>query len=1225
MLAVPPDLGIITFTLNGKRIDFPNLDARGKLWIKQKTTGTTEADTLGIRVFRHIIDDIPFWVKTRMLLNISGKNREAVLEDALLEGFTALEIVSPLPASLEKDGKLRIKLRPGNWTIDIKSYRNNPVQSLKLTASSRQWPEEVWVFEARNHLRMVNIGGVPSIDSRQTDLPKEWKHLPAYYMKSGSEITFNEKKRGDSDPQPDVLKLSRDIWLDFDGEGYTIRDSITGRINKSSRLKVSAGVKLGRISINGMDQFITRLKNDDPAGVEVRKGDIKLTAESRLEKEKTNLNATGWSHDFKSLSCNLYLPPGWRVFLANGVDRVSHSWISRWTLFDLFLILFATVAMYKLMGTKAGVTAGITLVLVHTELVGLSWMILIILGTIALNRVLPEGHFKKSVKICRSITLLVLILTMVSFALVSFALHHMRNALHPQLQGFSYGGDYHRNYDKRFFDVKIGPHKEKLMELEEKPQAPMEGRAKIKAEKKDRMRSDIPFRKSRLAPKTAVSPKNYYLYDPNTAVQTGYGMSDWRGKRVYLNWNGPVSSDQTIEFWFMTPLLNLMLAFVRVVLLALLAGFLMEIKIPSLKDIFKKVSFALGIILAVTSFAANVSAKEDIPPDSTLSKLKQYVIKNLDEKPDCLPRCASISRMKLQVLRKKFTLRMEVHVDSDVTVPLPKVVSNNSINWRPEAVSVDGVSERVLLSSKNGYVWAMLKKGVRQVTVTGRLPDMDAVSISFLLVPYYSEYSADGWNLYGIQKNGETDSNIQLIRIKKAEKDDDDFKETELPPLLRVERTILFGTSWTVNTRVVRVSPQSSGILVNIPLLEGESVTTPGIRVKDKAAVVNMGAGTLQVMWESVLKKRADIFLKAPTSLTWTEVWRLNVTNLWHMTHKGIPKIHTDSSIPEWRPWPGEKLDVHLIKPKGIEGPTKTIDKVRLTFNAGQRILDAKLETKIRSSRGEQHNIKLPEGARLQEIKINNQSQPIQQNENNIPVFLTPGEQNITISWKQPKGVSNFFRVPEVDLGFQAVNIETILTLPRDRWPFFTGGPFIGPAVLFWGVFPVLLLLAVILGFTDITPLKIRHWFLLLIGLSQTDITVNFIVVGWLLVMGWRKKDPMAKSNNTIFDLRQVILGVWGIVAVISIFTAIEQGLLGSPDMKIIGNGSSTYYLKWFQDIAHKGLIRPWVISIHLIFYRISMLLWALWLAFAFTSWLKWAWTCFSEGGLWRSEKKDKA
>ena len=41
------------------------------------------------------------------------------------------------------------------------------------------------------------------------------------------------------------------------------------------------------------------------------------------------------------------------------------------------------------------------------------------------------------------------------------------------------------------------------------------------------------------------------------------------------------------------------------------------------------------------------------------------------------------------------------------------------------------------------------------------------------------------------------------------------------------------------------------------------------------------------------------------------------------------------------------------------------------------------------------------------------------------------------------------------------------------------------------------------------------------------------------------------------------------------------------------------------------------MLSVPLLAYRLLMLLWALWLASAVLNWLRWAWACFSEGGLW--------
>src|SRR4029077_18200928 len=92
--------------------------------------------------------------------------------------------------------------------------------------------EEVWVFEAKNDYRVVTVEGVASIDPQQTTLPDPWKALPAYPMKVGDVLTLNERRRGDSDPPPNQLSLVRTLWLDFDGAGYSVNDTVTGTLNR---------------------------------------------------------------------------------------------------------------------------------------------------------------------------------------------------------------------------------------------------------------------------------------------------------------------------------------------------------------------------------------------------------------------------------------------------------------------------------------------------------------------------------------------------------------------------------------------------------------------------------------------------------------------------------------------------------------------------------------------------------------------------------------------------------------------------------------------------------------------------------------------------------------------------------------------------------------------------------------------------------------------------------
>ena len=72
------------------------------------------------------------------------------------------------------------------------------------------------------------------------------------------------------------------------------------------------------------------------------------------------------------------------------------------------------------------------------------------------------------------------------------------------------------------------------------------------------------------------------------------------------------------------------------------------------------------------------------------------------------------------------------------------------------------------------------------------------------------------------------------------------------------------------------------------------------------------------------------------------------------------------------------------------------------------------------------------------------------------------------------------------------------------------------------------------------------------------------------------------------------------------------------PDMRIEQVGGSAEGLHWFLDRTDSALPQPFVISVSLWWYKLAMLLWALWLSFAVTRWVKWAWGLFIRDGLWQ-------
>ena len=82
---------------------------------------------------------------------------------------------------------------------------------------------------------------------------------------------------------------------------------------------------------------------------------------------------------------------------------------------------------------------------------------------------------------------------------------------------------------------------------------------------------------------------------------------------------------------------------------------------------------------------------------------------------------------------------------------------------------------------------------------------------------------------------------------------------------------------------------------------------------------------------------------------------------------------------------------------------------------------------------------------------------------------------------------------------------------------------------------------------------------------------------------------------------------------------AIPMGLLGTPDMHVVGNGSTGQYLTWFADRADAltPVARAW--SLPMWVYKALILTWALWLSLALLAWLPWTWRCFVRDGFFRS------
>ncbi len=1194
-LRLPADSGLIDVRVNGEQRPRPDI-RDGRLWLRSRPSDEKAAprDSLTLSVFRLIDDDHPMRVLTRLRIEVSGRRREVRLGNPLLDGFVPLRIEAPLPARLEPDGSLRVQVRPGVWQVDVEALHPAWLTELALAARPVPWPEEeIWSFEARPALRLVEVIGGARVDPRQTRMPEKWRSLPAYRLRAGERLVLKVIRRGDPAPASDSLSLERSLWLDFDGQGYTLRDSISGAITSGWRLSARSPIQLGRVVLDGRPRFITRLEKDGPEGVEVRKGRLDMLAESRIDAPLRQLPATGWDRVFERVGTTLHLPPGWRLLAVSGVDAESGSWLRQWTLFDLFLVFLIAAAVGRLWDWRWALAALVGLALIWHEPAAPRFIWIFLLATVGLLRVLPAGRYRVVMRIAHLLGLVVLLISV-----LPFVVEQARTAIYPQLapaDGFA-----------------PAVLKQDAATGQSDASAPREVAESI-ADKYITLNGlHAPAASSRRKARDQGA-----RVDPNARIQTGPGLPEWRWRSVSLTWNGPVDADQRIGLTLTGPLLNACFNLLRILLVGLLAWRMLDRLPLRLPRPGKGAGSVLLAWLAVGVFLSPSGARaSDYPSEALLKQLES----RLTEAPECLPRCADIERLGIELEGRDLRLRLRVASIGESAIPLPL----DRRQATPLQVFVDSEAATALRRDTEDQLWLSLSDGPHDVLIHARVTRPDRLSVPLPLAPHRIELIADGWKVDGLRDGLAPDGQLHFRRASgdSDEGADQRLATTSLPPFVRIERTLRLDLEWSVETRVTRVSPSGAPIVLKVPLLAGESVISEDVQVEQGRALVNMGAMVERFQWRSRLPVGDHIRLEAPRTSRWVEVWKLDVGPQWHADIEGIAPMHHQANgrwLPTWAPWPGESVELRLRRPRGAAGATRTIDYSELQLRPGRRATDAALRFRLRGSQGGRHRIGLPEGVELLSVKLDDSSLPLRLEDGGLFLPIHPGEQTFELRWRQPGGMPWRWRSPRVDLGLASVNASLHLVVPTDRWLLFARGPRLGPAVLFWSQLLILLLVAVMLGRArGYTPLGTGSWMLLGIGLSQVPVVDALWVVATLFAFGWRG-GRFPDQIGRYFNPAQVLLAMSALVTFAILFWAVRQGLLGRPEMQVGGNGSGAFRLNWYQDRSASLLPIVSVWSAPLLVYRLLMLAWALWLAFSLLGWTKWGWRMFSRGFRWRA------
>lgn len=1190
-LRLPADVGVVRLTRQG--VDAPvAVTPAGELRLTAEAAARPVENHEQVKVFRRIEDGVPVTVTTLFRLEVSGLARTVTLAAAVPPGAVPLALRAPVPATLGPDGSVVLDAGPGRYEVEVAARFPGPVEGIGPAATP--YGREVWSFAPAPEGREVRPEGPPAIDPRTAEVPADWQELPAFAVASGATLALKELGRG-APTGRDALTLSRELWLDFSGQGIAARDTLTGENRSAWTLSMLPPGELGRVTVAGRDQPVVLVGGEGTRGVEIRSSHLSLTARSRYADAGAAIPATGFDRECDRITAVLHLPPGWGLLAASGPDDVAGGLVSDWTLLDLFLVFLLAVAAFTLRGTKAGLALGLFLLLSWREPDAPTTVWIFVLAGLALVRLAGQAGRLAGSPAFRRFAVIFLGLSLVSLAVVSlpFAAGQLRRAVAPQIARPA--GPLH-------------PAKARMAANEATPvQAPSPA-----------MAPGAPLAKERTTGAFAAMPAEDAAaaerldFDPNALIQTGPAMPSWQFAAASLAWKGPVAPSQTLRLYLVPPLASMLVGFARVTLLGL-AGLLLFDRARVRRLTGPAATAAAGLFL-VCGLAGPAGAG-DFPDQDLLDALRA----RLTEPARCLPQCLGSPGLDVVLANGRLTVTSQVDAAARTAAPLPLV----SENWRPDAVTLDG-QPATELTRAGGVLKVLAAPGRHVVVLSGPAPAAVSFTVTPQLAPQRTMVSAPGYRVRGLDERGALRGALELTRAEDPAggvRPGMSAASADIPPFFEVRRSVHFGLAWEAATEVVRRSPPGLAAVAVVALLPGEWPDAAGVTVKDGQAVVSFAPDQDRIAWRSRLPVGPGLALAAPRNQSLVETWAVTAAPFYDVAFEGLPPVAVLSGNggyePRFAPWPGETLTLRVTRPETAPGEYLTLERATLSTRQGAQTRDSELAMTFRAAKGTRHAVRLPAGAEVTRLAVAGREALPTGEAGEVGFSLPPGVTEVSVRFREPVSLGFALRTPSPDLGLPAATVQTRLDLPDTRWLLAVfGDTLLGPAVLYWGWLAVVAALGLALSFLPETPLSRWQWFVYALGLSQATPENAVLAVAWLAALGWRRRH--VPSGAMAFNAVQVLLVLLALAGLAALYETLGQGLLGLPRMQVAGGGSTAAHLVWTWDRTTGTVPSALVLSAPMVVFRGLMLAWAVWLAWSLLRWLRFGFDALTNGGGWR-------
>ncbi len=1237
---LPADVVLVRYLVAG--VEQPVfLDDSGLLRFSPGKTATAvklnqEKNSLTLKVFRHFRDDVPTEITTILRLTVSGKNRVVDFGRVTLPDSVPIQLQSRLRTSINERGELSAIVQSGTWDIRITAYYPHEQQRWwRGKAAVPFWPRnEYWYFQREPALYSTTLSGSPVIDPQSVDGPRQWNNLSAFIVAPNGGLEVKRVSRGTQASGETHATIERDLWMSFSGQSLFLRDQLTGEAKPYSSLVVaSPDITPQAIYLDGKPQVMVR--SDDGIGVSLRKRQLDATVLGTMDASEGYVMPANPYADLRaeSIAARLHLPPGWRL-LAVDSDIQGDTWLSQWSLYLVFLLLIVSIAFARVIGLGWGIFAAATLGITFHEpqTPVLLWLLLLGLVAVLRNGLGNYPRLTLFLQKLKSVVLLAIALMLAAYTVV-----HVRDAIHPQLS-WTQAGTFEGTALEQADRAESMPAPEMVM----RKSVPMVT---------EMMADGVPVLAASVATQDKSASVNRFRQE--NEIRSTVGVPRWQGRVHFLHWDeSALQHAGSLPMVLMTPTMNLIFGFVSSAMLLLLFLRVAGVDLLMLRQWLRKRRTIVAVLFAaigVVSLLPRPVVADDFPPAYLLKQLAEEV----NRPPACLPDCASIDRLHLTLdAQGNMTARFSVQTVDDTGFALLQLPVAG-LEFRAFVLDDKGPPRSLPLKRQGKQLLARLPRGSHEVVLQAVVAG-DAAQLGIpLSVRRYSETvtgwvgshvrDQHGWKALSFRRQQQREASAATDRPAV-------LPHSRLPAFFDVTREFMLTDGLYLETTVRRVSPTGSVETAAIPAWPQEVIIEAGAQVSRQGDVIQVlfNAGDQQIHFRSSLQFSDDELAAStggllrnielpPAPEAQRTRWQFNYASQWELSVEGLPVIYQQTAsgdnIKMLRPWPGETATLLVSRVAPQPGKTVAVQQFDLALaphdGAGGAL---EIDVEVEATQAQTLVLKIPD-ATIRQVTVNGREINNEAgSEARIPLDI--GHANIVIDGELNSGIAATYREPELSLvtsngaPIELFNVTTEITMPRDRWVYHAEGRGVGPDFLFWSILPVLLLAAVILHVMQLGKINGVAWLAVMVGFTQANsfglyigIGMAVLFIGWLYLLKLREgMDPFAHSPLK-FDAFQLLLLIVTIMALAAMADGLFNGLLGHPKMQVAGNGSDVWFLRWFND---RGLPQASVKSLPMLYYRIVILVWAIWLSFIVLRWIKYAWQAFSATTLYRPLGADK-